>query len=139
MRAFLPACPLPYFLCESSQQFYTIYWPTRHLAYVGSYGWNIEQQEEKHHTTTDPHDNTVDLFDGNIHHTMHILGHVLGKIKMLKINTGQREILSITHYIIVHKMREPMGVNTITYCSYQIHVEDIEDEQSHKEMFEIGN
>ena len=59
-------------------------------------------------------------------------------IKAGNVQPGEGKMMTVTHHVLVHEMREDGGVYAITRRSRKIHVQDVEHEQSHEKLFKTG-
>ena len=110
--------------------------PTWYFPDICADSRDVAQQEEGRKSQCEPNDIAVYLFYCHHHHgVQEIMSYVLTEIKMSHIQVGKGKLLSVTHHIFVHKVRENGGINAITCRSCQIHVEDVEYEQAHEELF----
>ena len=64
-----------------------------------------------------------------------IVANVFSEVEVRHIQVCESELLSVARHVVVHKVREDSGINAITCRSCQIHVEDVEYEQAHEELF----
>ena len=78
--------------------------PQGYFANIGAYGGDVEEEEDGSHQAADPDDDAIDLFDGYVHHALHIGRHECPEIQLRGIDVCEGQLLGITHDIVVHEV-----------------------------------
>ena len=130
--------PLLFHLLSSSCQiFYCIYRPTRNFAYVCSYCRYVTQKEDGCEEQGEPDYVAIDLLYRHKHHGVQVVAaHQLTEVEMREVELGECQLATVVHHVLAEEMGEDGGVKTITHSTAEIHVNNVEHEQSHEKLFE---
>ena len=58
-------------------------------------------------------------------------------VELLHIHTRQRQVRAVSRHVVGHKVLEQRGVESVARGAGEVHVDDIEDEQRHKEVLQL--
>ena len=69
---------------------------------------------------------------------MNVAVHEAGEVGCGGVDAQQRYVLGVARHVVVHKVGEPRCVYAVARRAGKVHVEDVEHEQAHEELLEIG-